>query len=246
MSITSDVQTLNLGTLVEFFVLDTTVTGGSLVLHFHPGVAFSSTLTWNDVVWSAPINVGDATTPTTYSRWPVEASGFEWNGKGTLPQPRIQVSNVMGTISALNYANSDLIGAKVIRKRTLLKYLDAVNFPGGVNATADPSVQFANDVYFVSRKVSENALLCEYELTSSWDVAGKMLPGRQVIQNVCPWLYRGVECGYSGTNYWDTTDTTQALAANDICGKRLTSCQKRYPSPAALPYGGFPSASLLK
>ena len=417
MTIAADVQTLNLGAVCEFFVLDTTVTGGSLVLYFHPGVAYSNSTTWNDVVWSAPVNVGDAQVANTYTRWPVDATGFEWNGKGTLPQPKIQVANVLGAISQVNYANNDLIGAKVIRKRTLLKYLDAVNFPalrnlfsntdtfntwtlsnvtvsspalvgptgqpvfqitctgtsnsffnngyasqpagtvlyeqikakagnsnlifferhdlsggstlygsgsvdlstgictsgsgvamsssylgngwwlctavyttlgagdalgtfyvdtygtGGAgkyiyvcepqlettaltkyqavgatwsaNPTADPTVQFANDVYFVNRKSMENPILCEYELTSSWDVAGKLLPGRQVIQNNCPWKYRGSECGYSGGSYWDTNDTATGLLANDVCGKRLSSCQLRFPNQW-LPFGGFPGAGLTK
>lgn len=245
MTLAADVQQLNLGTICEFFVLDTTVTGGALVLYFHPGVAYSATTTWNDVVWSAPVNVGDSSTPITYTRWPVDASGFEWNGKGTLPQPKIQVANVLGTISALNYANSDLIGAKVIRKRTLLKYLDAVNFPGSVNPTADPTVQFTNDVYYVSRKTMENPVMCEYELTSSWDVSGKQLPGRQVIQNNCPWKYRGAECGYSGASVADINDVYTPYLANDVCGKRLVSCQLRFPN-TYLPFGGFPSAGLTK
>jgi lambda family phage minor tail protein L len=234
MTISADVQTLAPGSLIEMYILDTTVIGGGTVLRFHPGVAYSATTTWNDIVWQG----------VTYNRWPVDASGFEWSGKGQIPRPKIMVSNILGSITSLNYTNDDLVGAKVTRKRTFLKYLDAINFPGNVNPTADPSVYFADDVYYVDRKSNENPIFCEYELTASFDVQGKLLPGRQIIQNSCPWTYRdGVNCTYAGSNYFTVLDVATS-AGLDVCGKRLNSCKLRFGTTAILPYGGFPSSGL--
>lgn len=246
MSIKSDVQTLALGNLCEFFILDNTNVGGSLIVHFHPGVAVSASTTWNDVVWSSPQAPSTVPVPQLYSRWPIDASGFEWAGKGVNPQPKIQVANILGLMSGVNYTHHDLVGAKVTRKRTLMKYLDAVNFPGGVNPLADPYASFGDDIYYVNRKSVENPVYCEYELASPWDVAGKMLPGRQVIQNCCPWKYRGDECSYTGGPVADTHDQAVTDPLLDVCGKRLSSCKLRFGANNPLPYGGFPSAGLMR
>jgi lambda family phage minor tail protein L len=43
------------------------------------------------------------------------------------------VANVTGSIAALILSYQDLVGAKITRKRTLVKYLDGVNFASGSN-----------------------------------------------------------------------------------------------------------------
>lgn len=78
-----------------------------------------------------------------YQALPITAEGFELTGKGTLPRPKLAVSNIAGTISTLlTTLPEGLQGAKVTRIRTLGRYLDAVNFPGSVNPTADPYAEF--------------------------------------------------------------------------------------------------------
>ena len=131
-----------------------------------------------------------------YTRFPVEFSGFESNTKGTIPRPIVKVANIGGAISSLLYDFDNLIGAKVTRKRTLYKYLDTVNFPGGVNLEANPDVGFNDEVYYVSRKVVENGIFVELELSPSWDLHGIKLPRRLCTQNICMWKYQGLECGY--------------------------------------------------
>jgi len=69
---------------------------------------------------------------------------------------------------------------------------------------------------------------------------GVRAPKRQCIANICQWVYRSTECGYTGTNYFDTNDVPVASSANDVCGKRLTSCKLRFGATAELPYGSFP------
>lgn len=228
MPIVADVQTLDLGKIVDMFVLDTVVIGGEDILHFYPDVNELA----GDVVWQG----------VSYARWPTDAQGFELNGKGTLPRPTVRVANIDGTIGFMCRVLADMVGAKVIRKRTLYKYLDAVNYPGGVNASANPDEHFKDEIYFINRKIEENAIYVHFELTASWDVTGVMLPRGQVVQNACPWKYRGPECGYTGTAYFDVFDDPAADLAHDVCAKRLNSCKMRFGQHNELPFGGFPIA----
>lgn len=230
MSIAADVQTLTPGAIVELFELDLTPFGGDL-LRFHAG---TNQLRAN-VVWQA----------NTYIAFPVQATGFEFNGQGQQTRPKLAAANVAGAITALVLQYEDIVGAKVTRKRTLAKYLDAVNFPGGTNPSADPTAEFPQDIYYVDRKSAENNVVVEFELAPAMDVTGVQLPRRQVVQNVCPWAYKGSECGWAGTTYYDANDAS-TTAGNDVCGKRLSSCKVRFGQYAELPFGGFPAAGLVR
>lgn len=230
MSISADIQTLEPGAVIELFELDLTSLGGD-VLRFHAG---TNQLNQN-VVWQG----------NEYTRFPVEASGFDFDGTGSIPRPKLRASNALSVISALLQVYGDFLGAKVTRKRTLKKYLDAINFPGGINPTADPSAAFADDVFFIDRKTSETKEMVEFELTVSFDLAAIQLPRRQIIQNLCAWKYRSGECGYAGTNYFLADDTPTTEATQDTCGKRVSSCKARFPNEP-LPFGGFPGAALIR
>lgn len=225
-SVASDVQKLAPGSLVEVFTLDSTALGGA-VYNFHAGANGLS----NAIVLDG----------VTYSMWPIEASGFELTSKGTLPTPMMRVANITGVIGALCDELDDLVGAKLIRRRIFAKYLDAINFAGSVNPSADPNARFPDEIWFVDRKVDENNVFVEFALASSMDVEGVKLPRRQVIANTCSWIYRGPECGYTGTDYFDLNDAA-TTSVNDKCGKRLTSCKLRYGTYAELPFSGFPGA----
>ena len=231
MPIQQDLQKLEPGAIVELFVLDATAIGGGIT-RMHNGVNGIG----SPVVWQGQ----------TYSPFPIEAKGFETSGQGKLPRPTVSVANVTGVIGALVRDLNDLLGAKFTRKRTLAKYLDAVNFTGGVNPSADPTAALPDDVYFVDRKASENKVAVTFELAASFDVAGVQLPRRVIVQNVCPWTYRSAECGYTGTVYFDRTDTPVGSLAQDVCGKRLSSCKARFGQNAELPFRGFPAAGLVR
>lgn len=391
MTIETDIQKLEPGAIVELFELDLTPFTGD-VLRFHAGTnGLLSNVTWDGNVYTA---------------FPVAASGFEFTGQGQAPRPKLMVSNIAGAITALVLQYEDLVGAKVTRRRTLAKYLDAVNFParrnlltytdslpevaggwthgdaiasvlsgqmgpdgtltatsffglsgntvsttgtsvykgltvaignqytisvwvnplstgtlvirygatadaqtasfpltigtgwrrisatftagalggtssiclfgssGGAisvslsnaqaevgatatsyqsvgatwsqNPTADPSAEFPADIFFIDRKSVETSEIVEFELAPAMDITGVMLPRRQIIQNICPWRYRGSECGYTGTTYFDVTDVPVGSAGLDVCGKRLTSCKLRFGQFAELPFGGFPVAGLFR
>lgn len=409
-TITSEIQKLEPSAIIELFEMDATAFGGDL-LRFHAG---TNGLRQN-LVWQG----------NTYTAFPIKASGFDMSGNGQLPRPKLQVANVTGAITLLVLTYDDLLGAKITRKRTLAKYLDAVNFPArrnlllqsealnaspwasnnvsvssggdvydgsipfwtiaktttgesayrgqdfgavaagatrtatvalmagtnssvsvglyastalwgtlanssaqvisgpgtlsnftgalwtvtglsssvatllqvtrtyltadtaglyiypgtptsqeigasvkatrtqveaGVtptqyesvgsswsqNPSADAMAEFPDDVFFVDRKATETRDLVEFELAAAFDVAGVQLPRRQIIQNVCTWRYRGGECGYTGTNYFDANDAAVGSAGLDVCGKRLTSCEARFGANNPLPFGSFPAAGLTR
>jgi lambda family phage minor tail protein L len=230
-AIKSELQKLAPSAIIELFQLDLTIFGDQ-VYYFHAGTnGLRQPLIWQG---------------QEYAPFPIQASGFELSTGGQLPRPTLVVSNVLGIVTALVLTYRDLLGAKVTRKRTMQKYLDAVNFDGGVNPTADPTAEFPDDVFFIEAKKNETPELIEFELSSSFDVQNVQLPKRQIIQNICPWRYRGPECGYTGTDYFNSNDQPVGTLQQDVCGKRLTSCKLRFGQFEELPYGGFPAAGLVR
>lgn len=229
MSVRADAQSFAPGAIVELYELDTTAAGGTDVLRFSP---HGPNERGNDIVWAGQ----------TYVRFPVEASGFEKRGQGALPRPTLRVANVTGLVGAIA---EDLIGARITRTRTFVKYLDAANFHGG-NPQADPNQWIDREIWFVDRKASEDNVLVQFELACAFDVTGVMLPRRQFVQNACPWRYRGADCGYTGGPVADIRDRPTSDPAQDACGKRLASCRLRFGQHAELPYGGFPAAGLVR
>lgn len=214
--------------IVELYDLDLTRIGGS-IYRFHAGTnEFRLNIHWQSNIYFAI---------------PVEASGFEVSGQGTLPRPTLRVANISGLMSAAVREMDDLVGAKLTRRRTFIKYLDADNFVHG-NSTADPTAEFPLDIYYIDRKVTENKVFIEFELVSALELQGVILPRRQFIQNVCTWEYRSAECGYAGGPVATDTDIPTALPSLDVCGKRLTSCKLRFGENSNLPYGGFPGTNV--
>lgn len=190
-NIASEIQKLEPSAIIELFELDCTDLGGD-VFRFHNGTNKLS----QDLVWQG----------NTYTRFPIQVTGFEISGQGQFPRPTVTVSNVLSAITSVLLQYNDLLNAKFTRKRTFLKYLDAVNFPGGVNPTADPDVYLADDIYYVDRKSHEDRDQVQFELASVADLQGVKIPGRVVVQATCPWLYRGADCGYVGIPLWDDRD----------------------------------------
>ncbi|MVX56390.1 phage minor tail protein L [Parasutterella muris] len=180
-----------------------------------------------------------------YVALPIETEGFDINTQGSLPRPKLRVANVNGIFSALLRETEDLIGATLTRKRTFVRYLDAVNFPDG-NPSADPTQEFPADVWFIDKKTLETRYLIEWELASAYDLQGVKLPRRQIIQNSCQWNYRDGNCNYQGS-YFDKDNKPCLNKKDDTCPKTLKACEIRWCSvgggTAILPFGGFPGAT---
>jgi len=158
------------------FNVNATISDETVFL-FHSGVNLTNN---NDIVWQS----------NTYARMPCEADGFAFSGKGKLPRPTITFSNILGTITTIlqkvnqTTAFSDLTGAKVIRRRTLSRFLDAVNFPSSINpyGTPDPSSELPQEIYFIERKVTENRDIVQFELVSTFDLIGIGAPKKLVTR----------------------------------------------------------------
>jgi len=226
MSIVSDIQSLEPSAIIELFTLDLTDLG-DIIYYFHAGTNELS----QDIYWQSQL----------YTAFPIQIDGFSTNSKGELPRPSMTVSNILGLIGSFTANFNDLIGAKVTRIRTFKKYLDESNFING-NPTADPTVEYPRDIYYINRKVQETSKLVSFELVSPWDLQNIFLPRRQVIQNTCLWKYRGVECGYTGGAVADASDVPTTDPAKDSCSKTIQGCIYRFPN-IPLPYGGFPGAT---
>ncbi len=233
----SELQKIEPSSIIELFELQLVASlhGSADVYRFHSGANMNAN---GEVVWGG----------NTYLRFPVEADGFAYEGNGQLPRPKLRVSNILGTITAVllsvNAFNpgSDLNGAKLTRIRTMARYLDGANFPGGTNpyGTPDATAEFPREIYYVDRKTAENRDVVEFELAAAFDLAGIRAPKRQCISSICQWVYRSTECGYTGSNYWDENDVQVGTLAEDVCGKRLSSCKLRFGATGELPFGSFP------
>jgi len=225
---------LNPSAIIELFELhlDNTLHGSTDVYRFHAGA-------------NADVDGNVVFNGNTYTRIPVKADGFEFTNTGTLPRPTLTISNLDGTMTTLlllvnaTTAGNDLGGAEVRRIRTLKKFLDG-------ESTADPNAKFPDERWYVDRKANESRDSVTFELASKFDLAGQKLPKRQIIANVCQWVYRSSECSYTGTDYYDVNGNEVSTEAADVCGKRVESCKLRFGNTAQLPFGSFPGAGLVK
>lgn len=224
--IQKEIQSLSPSAMVELFELDLSAYDTSS-MHFHAG---TNSLT-QPVVWQGQ----------TYLALPIEAEGFEITTQGTLPRPTLRVANVNGIFSAAIREYDDLVGCKITRRRTFVRFLDAANFEKG-NSEADPNQHLPDEVWYVEQKTSETKYIIEWELSSAMDLQGVMLPRRQVIQSMCPFKYRGAECGYTAAYYFNKNDEP-CQRTDDFCAKRLTSCEVRAAkTDGIVRFGGFPGA----
>ena len=228
-SIQEQIQSLEPSAVIELYQLHMTeaVNGGDISYYYHPG----TNEIYGNIVFDG----------ITYSAVPCEFDGFKRSTQGTLPRPTFTIANTDSAISNLLVSYNPL-NAQIKRIRTCKKFLDASNFSSGSNPTADSTAVFeADDIWYIDRVASETKTSVSFELTTKLDLTNLRLPRRQVLEH-CPWLYKGTQCGYSGTSYFNINDAPTS-AANDECGHRYSSCALRFPT-GDLPYGGFPGARL--
>ena len=242
--------------IIDLFEIQLTeaVNGINDILHYHPG---KNGLT-EDIKFGGQ----------TYPAVPVEIDGFEFSAKGTLPRPTLRVANVNNAITSLMLLYNPL-AAEVRRIRTFAKFIDTTNFNEDVaftresdvedflitqdgdtlieetfNDTADPDAKIV-ETWYIDRVSSENPQFVEFELAPKLDLTNLALP-RRTIEEFCPWTYRGGrECPYVGDACFTIDDVALSDGdfTNDVCGKRLSSCQARF-GPKNLPFGGFYGARL--
>ena len=230
MTIRADSQLLEPGSVVQLYKVDATkinIAAGTLL--FHPYAEDGS------IYWQGE----------EYHPWPVVADGFAKTGDRP-PTPKLTVANVEGAITALCLQYDDLVGAVLTVKSTLSKYLDAVNFDGGVNPDADPNEHYPDEIWYLDRKEHEDQTLVKWTLASALDFNGVVLPGRIIIANQCSWMYRSAECSYAGGPVAKYDDTPTSDPALDNCSRRPSGCKLRFGEDNPLPYGSFPAAGLIR
>ena len=176
----SSLQDINPSAIIELFTLQlsTALHGANTIYRFHAGSNLNAN---GKIVWAG----------NEYLRFPIQASGFSFQ-KGQLPRPKLIISNATGLISSILLTvnevttGNDLTGATVTRIRTLAKFIDAVNFADGTNATADNTAEFPQEIYSIDRKATETREIVEFELAAPTDLAGVRIPGRQATRSIFP------------------------------------------------------------
>ena len=233
-SLYEDLSSLTPNTIIQLFELhlDSDLHGSSTIYRWH-NENTSANITWDG---------------QNYLSEPIKAEGFEYkSGQQTLPRPMLTISNANLSVTSLlllvnaTTPGNDLGGAKVVRIRTCKKYLDG-------ESAADPHAKRPDEIWYVDRKQNEDRFSATFELASEFDKPGQKIPKRQVIANICQWAYRSSECGYTGSDYFDVNDNpltgADDILANDKCGKRLSSCKKRFSND--LPFGSYPGSGSIR
>ncbi len=213
--------------LITLFELDATAIGGEY-MRFTSSAEVDTTIRFG----------GHSYVPV-----PIEASGFEMSGSGSLPTPTLRVLNAPALQSGV-IALGDLLGATLYRIRTFKTFLDDGEDP-------DPNARFPVDIFKLERKTTQTKVYIEWELSAAIDQEGRMLPSRQIIKDFCTHVYRvwdeesgafdytKATCPYSGSACFDANNVA-SNNAGDRCGKRLSSCRARFGANGVLPTRAFP------
>jgi len=174
--IVKDLQKQDPGSeLIELFELELDT---STTVYFHSGVEEDlSTVQFRE----------EGGTIRTYTAIPLQAQGFKNDPSGTSARPTISFANASNIFknSITDYEN--LLGAKLIRRTTLKKYLV------GESGDSTPPVQFPKQVFIFDRISAHTKTVISFECATPYDLQGITLPKRQVIANACPWIYQGAD-----------------------------------------------------
>lgn len=248
MSVTADHQKLEPGNVITLIEVDGTAFGADILRFTNHPTAYTEAeilaangdtekLPGKPIYWQ-----GNA-----YDVWPCKIEDRESTGDGSSASPKLTVANIDGTIAALCGMFQDMKQAKVTIHETYAHYLDARNFPDG-NPTANPNSESV-DVWYIDSKPLSNDEDVQFKLTSPVDVSGQRLPARQMTSR-CAWCmsgqYRGADCGYTGTKYFDKFGNPVDNPALDECPGTVQGCKLRQGEDAELTFGGYPAIALIR
>ena len=209
--------------------VDLTEQGGD-VFRFFDGVNSKG----EPVIWQ-----GNAYTP-----YPMQGSDFGVKSNGTSPRPKLVFANVDGLITAINKQFDDALNAIVTRREVYETFLDAENFPDG-NLQADPTQEVVSK-FIIEHKESEDPDFVTYRLSLPAETDGALIPARTVQADICCWVYRSSDCGYTGPAVADDKDQPTNDPICDKCSKKFSGCLLRFPRPQPMSFGGFPGANKIR
>lgn len=232
MTIAEQQQAFNPGNRIELFELDASKWGQGILRFTAAGFD-------EDVSGLKLLSFGG----NEYSALPVEADGFEWNGKGAQPRPTLTLSTISDVVRSLLIETDGLVGAQLTRQITFDRFLDGHEEPDGTQV-------ICHDIFNVELMESMNKVFCKLKLSTILDIEGVKFPSGQMIRNTCIHAYRywdgsqfvypsGRACPYTGEASFDISNSSTS-SDNDLCSKTLVGCRVRFGENGKLPFLGFP------
>lgn len=116
-----------------------------------------------------------------------------------------------------------LVGGTVVRCKVYVRFLDVVNFVNG-NSYVD-SEQEVISRWCIEQCSELSVVSVFFVLFTSTETDGVVFSGRIMLVNICIWIYRGDECGYSGSVVVDEYDQLTFDITKDKCSKCLSGCK---------------------
>lgn len=179
-----------------------------------------------------------------YKAVDILVDGFEVSGRGPFPTPNFKIANITRALTGFVANGDDLVGCRLIRIRTLSKYLDN-------GRTPNPAASYPPDIFFVAQKEAQDKLMLSFNTQAAIDVEGQQIPNRMVLRNFCKRTYRvynvnnstfdytNAQCPYAGVNCFDRLGNPTTPDKDD-CGKDKVGCDARFqedPQPTWAFYG---------
>lgn len=212
--------------MLDLYEVDLSRFGGN-VYRFHDGM--NGLL--KPVIWQG----------NRYDPYPVQVTGLSMTAQGASARPKMTFANIDGLLTAINNDYDDALGAIVTRRQIMEQYLDAVNFPDG-NNQADPSRE-AVQKFVIEQRENSDSDFVTYVLALPTETDNAQIPARVIQADICPWRYRGQDCGYDGPPVADEKDQPTNDPTKDQCSHKYRGCKLRHSS--VLPFGGFLGSNKL-
>lgn len=212
--------------MIDLYEVDLSRFGGN-VYRFHDGM--NGLL--KPVIWQG----------NRYDPYPVQVTGLSMTAQGASARPKMTFANIDGLLTAINNDYDDALGAIVTRRQVMEQYLDAVNFPDG-NNQADPSRE-AVQKFVIEQRENSDSDFVTYVLALPTETDNAQIPARVIQADICPWRYRGQDCGYDGPPVADEKDQPTNEPTKDQCSHKYRGCKLRHSS--VLPFGGFLGSNKL-
>lgn len=212
--------------MLDLYEVDLSRFGGN-VYRFHDGM--NGLL--KPVIWQG----------NRYDPYPVQVTGLSMTAQGASARPKMTFANIDGLLTAINNDYDDALGAIVTRRQVMEQYLDAVNFPDG-NNQADPSRE-AVQKFVIEQRENSDPDFVTYVLALPTETDNAQIPARVIQADICPWRYRGQDCGYDGPPVADEKDQPTNEPTKDQCSHKYRGCKLRHSS--VLPFGGFLGSNKL-